>query len=412
MLLREFLDVNREEILARSRLRVAARNAPPVNDAELTHGLPLFLDQLGEALRKTTSRETADHAEIETGATQHGDELFHKGVSVAQVVHDYGDLCQVITGLAVEHRASIEANEFRTLNLCLDDAIAGAVTEWTRQRERVLADEGTERLGILAHEMRSLLNTAMMSFTGIRTGVVAPGGSTSAMLERSLIGLVALVDRSLADVRLDAGLEHVENIRVRDVLAEVEIGATFMCNKRGLRFEVTTVDPTVVVRADAQILAATVANLLQNAIKFTRKGTTVKLRASTTATRVLIEVEDECGGLPPGHSETLLKPFNQQGRDRSGLGLGLSICFKAMKAIGGELRIEDLPRKGCIFTIDLPKEPPPPTSIHAHHRKTDGSSSGAGGHGTSAATPATVRAADGLSSEPREDERWRTGFHA
>jgi signal transduction histidine kinase len=392
MLLREFLDVNREEILARSRSRVAARNSPPVNDAELTHGLPVFLGELGEALRRATEHEKIDHEQIGASATQHGDELFRKGVTVAQVVHDYGDLCQVITGLAVERKASVEAGEFRTLNLCLDDAIAGAVTAWTRQRERVLADEGTERLGVLAHEMRNLLSTAMMSFTGIRTGVVGPSGSTGAVLERSLIGLVALVDRSLADVRLDAGLQHVEHISVCDVLAEVEIGAMFICKKRGLRFEVTTVDPTVIVRADAQILAATVSNLLQNAIKFTRKGTTVKLRASTTTTRVLIEVEDECGGLPPGYSQNLLKPFNQQGEDRTGLGLGLSICFKAMKAIGGELRVEDLPRKGCIFTIDLPKEPPPPTSIHAHHGKTDGGSSVAGGQGASAATRATGRA--------------------
>jgi signal transduction histidine kinase len=112
----------------------------------------------------------------------------------------------------------------------------------------------------------------------------------------------------------------------------------------------------VAVEADRQILAAAVANLLQNAFKFTKKGTTVRLRASATDSRVFIEVEDECGGLPVKDAQVLLRPFVQKGRNRSGLGLGLSICTKAVKAIGGELRIRDLPGEGCVFTIDLPEQ--------------------------------------------------------
>src|ERR1700722_1134848 len=68
--------------------------------------------------------------------------------------------------------------DFRTLNLCLDDAIAEAVTEYSRQRERSILDQGTERLGVLAHEMRNLLNTSILSFDCIKSGRVAVGGST------------------------------------------------------------------------------------------------------------------------------------------------------------------------------------------------------------------------------------------
>ncbi len=242
-----------------------------------------------------------------------------------------------------------------------------------------MSDESTERLGVLAHEMRNLVNTALMSFESIKAGVVAPGGSTSAIHERSLMGLLTLIDRSMAEVRLDAGMQNLERIPVWEVLTEIQIGASLLARKRGLQLSVTSIDHAVVVEADRQILCAAVANLVQNALKFTRKGTTVSLRASSTASRVLIDVEDECGGLPPGQVEDLLQPFSQQGRDRTGLGLGLSICVKAVKAIGGELHILNLPGKGCIFTIDLPKQPPPPTSIHAHkHVSTDGDA-GAGG---------------------------------
>ena len=50
-----------------------------------------------------------------------------------QVIHDYGDLCQAITELAFEQAAPFETKEFRTLNRCLDNAIADAVTEFTYQ---------------------------------------------------------------------------------------------------------------------------------------------------------------------------------------------------------------------------------------------------------------------------------------
>jgi signal transduction histidine kinase len=381
-MLRDFITTHREEILARARLRVSARNAPPATETELATGLPIFLDQLCEALRKASASETINHDELQASAGEHGRELFAQGLTVAQVVHDYGDLCQVITGFAVERRATFPVEQFQTLNLCLDDAIAGAVTSYSRQRERAIADEGTERLGMLAHEMRDVLNGALLSFASIKGGVVAPGGSTGGVHQRSLLQLQGLIDRSLADVRLDAGMQNLQRIALWEVIDEVEIGASLHAATRGLTFTVSSVDPSVIVSADRQILAAAIANLLQNAFKFTHPGTKVQLRATTTATRVLIDVEDECGGLP-SEPEKLLQPFMQQGRDRTGLGLGLSICSKAMKAIDGELRIRDLPGKGCIFTIDLPKQPPPPTSILAHQRKTKAATPGDKG-GTSA----------------------------
>jgi signal transduction histidine kinase len=368
-MLRDFIAANREEILAQARARVAGRTAPRATEAELTHGLPVFLDQLGDALRKVTLHEVVDHAEIHDSASHHGDHLFHQGMTVAQVINGYGDLCQVITGLAVDQETAISAGEFQTLNLCLDEATAGAVTAFSVQRERAISDEGTERLGVLAHEMRNALNIAMLSFGSIKNGTVAPGGSTSVMLDRSLMRLQTLIDRSLADVRLDAGLMTLVRVPVSEVIEEAEISAAMIAHSRGFHLAVTTVEHTVTVEADRPILAAAVANLLHNAFKFTQPGTTVKLRASTTTSRVLIEVEDECGGLPSGAAETLLRPFVQKGRDRTGLGLGLSICSKAVKMMAGELHIRDLPGKGCIFTIDLPRQPPPPTSIHAHDRR-------------------------------------------
>ena len=73
----------------------------------------------------------------------HGHELLLQGFTVSQVVHDYGDVCQAITELAVEMNAPISTDDFRMLNKCLDDAIAGAVTEFGREQNQSTLDGET-----------------------------------------------------------------------------------------------------------------------------------------------------------------------------------------------------------------------------------------------------------------------------
>lgn len=91
------------------------------------------------------------------------------GFTIAQVVHDYGDLCQTITELALEQNAPISTQGFKTLNKCLDDAIASAVTEYSRLREVSRNRAETERLGFLAHELRNKINSAMLAFGILKT---------------------------------------------------------------------------------------------------------------------------------------------------------------------------------------------------------------------------------------------------
>src|SRR5580700_434193 len=352
-MLDEFLVTHRDAIIERARAKVVARTIPRATEDELQDGIPLFLDQLIDSLRGS---HTSSHAMGES-ATQHGSDLLMRGFTVAQVVHDYGGVCQAVTELAGETKAPITADEFHTFNGCLDDAIAGAVTEFTRQREQSIIDEGTERVGDLAHELRNALGVAMLSYQTLRAGSVGLGGATSALLGRSLTRLSMLVDSSLARVRLQAGLREPGRVSMREFIEEVEVGATMQASGTDLTLAITTVEQGVDVLVDRQLLAGAVANLLQNAFKFTRRQGHISLKASSTKERVLIEVEDECGGLPPGKADELFRPFKQRGNDRTGLGLGLSISRKSVEGDGGEIRVRDIPGVGCVFTIDLPRLP-------------------------------------------------------
>jgi hypothetical protein len=128
-MLHEFVTVNREEIIRRCRAKVAMRAVPPSEEAQIEHGVPLFLDQLAVALRLGLS----SGLEIGSSAVLHGHDLRRQGFTVSQVVHDYGDICQSITELAVETSTPISTNDFGLMSACLDNAMASAVTEYQRE---------------------------------------------------------------------------------------------------------------------------------------------------------------------------------------------------------------------------------------------------------------------------------------
>lgn len=357
MQLHEFLSTNRENLVDSCRAKVATRRAPRPTEAELEHGIPLFLEQLIGMLQ---DHDTASPQPMVSTATQHGAELLNQGFTVAQVIHDYGDLCQAITELAAEEDAPITAWEFGALNRSLDDAIAAAVTEHSRQREEAIREDEVEdadlRAAFLAHELRNALNTALLSFEVIKRGSVAINGATSAVHDHSLRRVRALVDDALAEVRLAVGAK-MEEIDVARFIEEVEVAAMLEADALTVGLTVVPVDPEITVRGDPYILASVVTNLLQNAFKFTRENgrDEVTLRVRHDAGSVFFDVEDQCGGLPPGKAEELLRPFEQRGANRIGLGVGLTICHRGVEAHDGALHIRNMPDKGCVFTVALPR---------------------------------------------------------
>jgi signal transduction histidine kinase len=376
-MLHEFLTSNSDDLIARCRAKVAKRPIPPPTAAELTYGIPIFLNQIIKTLRLEETSDAAGStrvsgapdptgvpgkSEIGASAAQHGDELHRQGFTVDQVVHDYGDLCQAVTDLAVEEGTPITPNEFRTLNRCLDNAIADAVSEFGSQREHTITARATqdtnERLGFLAHELRGKLNGARLAFDAIKMGSVGIAGATGAVLERSLLAMRDIIDRSFTEVRLVAGLSQPrERISIGSLFEEVQVFAGMEAKAKGIALTVRPVEPILAVHADRHTLGSALSNLLQNAVKYTPAGGKVSLRARASADRVLIEVEDECGGLPAGDPALMFRPFERRSIDRTGLGLGLSISRRGVEANGGKLDVHNKPGKGCIFIIDLPTAP-------------------------------------------------------
>lgn len=373
-MMHRFLTDNRAELIARCRRKVAQRSPSGRPGDELDFGVSVFLDQLIKTLEVETTSEPMrsrkvsgptgggkpELSEIGESAALHGKELLQHGFTLDEVVHDYGDLCQAISDLAFERGEAIEIDEFRTLNRCLDNAIANAVTEFGYQHDVALAErqatELNERLGFFAHELRNQLCTATLALSIIKQGKVGLSGATGGVLDRALVGLGNLIDRSLAEVRMSAGIPVQNRLYpLADFIAEIKLSATLEADVKGCVLAVSEVDPLLAIDVDRDLLLSATGNLLQNAFKFSRPHSEITLNAYAVADRILIDVEDRCGGLAADAADTMFLPFVQEGTDRSGLGLGLSIARRSVEANRGALNVRNIPGSGCVFTIDLPR---------------------------------------------------------
>lgn len=241
-----FLANYREALIDRCLIKVARRSGAHTEHASSTAGVPMFLDQLIQTLKLEQGDGASPIGRSVSGpsggslrasglgkaATKHGRELSDIGFTVEQVVHDYGDLCQAIMDLALELEVSIDVEEFGTINFCLDNAIADAVTEFSHQR-RVINDDReqqalTHRIGTLAHELRAHINAAVYSHSAIKSRQAGVAGATSRVLDRSLQGMRALVDQTFAEAKINASLPvNREAILVDELLGQIKGSVAF-----------------------------------------------------------------------------------------------------------------------------------------------------------------------------------------
>lgn len=375
-MLYEFLAVHRDELIGRCKGKSAVRTAPAsAHAAARLNGIPLILDQLIAMLRaeratperrdipacgRSNAGQARQHG-VGASAARHGRDLSRNGFPVEEVVYGYGDLCQAIADLAVEHDAMIQAHEFRTLNHCLDQAIANALMSYSAPTHAPPAAEDTlrvlyERLGFFVHELRNHLQTVTSALAASRDENTSFPGAT-AVLDRSMNRMHNLLLRLLSDTRAMAEQPARRRvIALADFIGEIELSASLEAHSRDCVLVVEPVDASLGICVDDDMLSSALGNLLQNAFKFTQPRTQVTLTAFAADDRVLIEVADCCGGLPAGDAEEMFRPFTQNGVDRSGAGLGLSICRRSVDANGGILSVRDIPGTGCVFTIDLPRQ--------------------------------------------------------
>jgi len=377
----DFLRRNESEILTSIDNRSPALATARLASEQLQRGLPIFFKQLLEVLEQLSANSAASELDTDESATApsptghttipppmsraydvevmksagaYGKELQRLGFNLSHVVHAYGAICQAITGLAISKKAAITAGEFRELNRCLDTAIAAAVTTFLADRAVGDNTREIEHLGFLAHELRNGLAIINTSLHLIKGGTVGFGGSTGQVLDRALKRQQELIDRSLAEVRLRVDPKvHKESASLLKLVDQIVATAEGDARQKKQVLEIE-VEPGLDIVADQYLLLSAVSNVVQNAIKYSCVGATIRIRGHSADHCTIIEVEDECGGLRTSTPGDLFKPFEQDGKNRSGMGLGLAIAQRAIRLNDGTIDVQNVPGRGCIFRIALP----------------------------------------------------------
>lgn len=294
MNLYDFVVEHRHDIVTRARLRIGERIAPIPTEDELSRGVHLFLDDLLRALRPPSVRPPGlrpdrvrpDVVEDDIRPRQ---PVLRASFTIAQVVYDYGDICQAVTELLAAQHETLEAREFRILNQCLDDAIAGAVTAFARRRDGLVSNRQSDRLRTFAEPLRAQLASARLAFQMIQRGTVGAGGSTGMLLARSLIGLGRSIDYALTMSTLE-GPPSREAIELKSLVEEIEVSAVIEARGRGVRWGTSPVARELQADTNRELLRAALTGLVEAAIHQTPRGGLVTLTVRSIATQILIDV--------------------------------------------------------------------------------------------------------------------------
>jgi signal transduction histidine kinase len=351
-MLHEFLTHERDQILEIAKKKAQSMRWTRREAMEAETGWELFYNNLKGLLHPGSAHIPPKRREP---AENQGVQYLRLGYAITEAVQGYNIIYQAIMESAINAGYEISEEESKQLNKSLDSAIAQVVVEFEQIQTRSQGRKEGERLGFLAHELRNSLQSASIALEMVEEGLVSLDSQTGALIKSSMMRMGDLIDKALTNVRLQIEAEvNLQRLRAFEVISEVEVTAAYEARIRNVNLCIETSNNIEVV-VDRQLFISALSNIVQNAMKFTHEQGTVYIRTRETDERVLIEVEDSCGGLPKGKIAELFEPGVQSSEDRSGVGLGLAIAKQALERNNGRLLVDDIPGKGCIFTIDLPK---------------------------------------------------------
>ena len=345
--LHQLLTEKREELLERWAAAAKAASSTPITQVELIDRMPRFISELSWALRAS-----GEAPEVSPNAEEHGVQRLRLGFDIAEVVREYGLLHEAVLDLVAEAEIVVGERDAKVLASALNKGTRDAVVEYQAARDAELQRQSAEHIGFIAHEVRNSLASATMAFEVARRR--APEASNAIdVLGRALSRMREMIDNTLSQAWLRGGAPlQGETVDLTALLQRITRDVAIEADEKELVMTVTA-EP-ITMHADARLLTSAVSNLVRNAVKFSSVGATIAVRARKEGTRILIEVADGCGGLPPGRAEELFSPFVQKGPDRSGFGLGLAIVRQAAEAHNGTVKVSNMPGHGCVFKLDLP----------------------------------------------------------
>ncbi len=353
MRLADLIEAHRGEILEEWKGRAATAAASvSLSEPALQDRIDDFIEELILSLREPPLKAPSEAAV--RSAVEHAVQRFALGFHISAMVREYGLFADTVYDVIRREEEPIPLTELAALGAFVQHAIVEAVTTFSSLKENQLRRVAAEHQGFLAHELRNSLSTARLASDELADRDAAP--ALVGALQRSLGQLEQLLSHALVRSRFEAETPiYPTEMALRAAIQECIDESSFDAERREVSITLLADDTTVCV--DPRLFRSVMTNLIRNAVKFTRSEGKIVIRARLTeGERLVVEVEDQCGGLPEGAAARMFVPFAQSHDSRhAGHGLGLAIAKQAADAQGGTIQVHDLPERGCVFVVDLPR---------------------------------------------------------
>jgi signal transduction histidine kinase len=278
-------------------------------------------------------------------------------VAVEELQQQNRDFIEILSELE-EKRAQLERlnEDLNTANRELNEAN-------TKLRE--LSELKEEFLALTTHDLRSpltVISGVISFFTSGRLGELSPEQKNMvAMMERNAQSLIELVNDLLDASKIESGTMRLDitSINLRALIDELRETMEPLAREKEITLEDNIPADLPLIEADRTKLRRILVNLLSNALKFTRKGGRVQVRAERMEGRVRVSVVDTGVGIAPEDVARLFDKYEQARsratRGEKGTGLGLYITKQLVELHGGEITVDSTPGYGSTFSFTLPK---------------------------------------------------------
>jgi len=303
-------------------------------------------------------RMTRPIRQIQEGATRIGEGALDERIHV-----DTGDELEQLAGEFNRMAARLQ-NSYQTLEQRVEDRTRDLV-EAHDQLERV-SNEKTRFLANMSHELRTPLNAIINFADVLRDGSSGPLSPKQLSYAQDIHvagqHLLDLITDILDLAKIEAGRIDL-NMTIVDVVESLEAALQVVRERakgKGVELRLEA-DPEVgSIEADARKLRQILFNLLTNAVRFTRPGGSVTVKAARHPDELEIAVIDTGVGIDPADHERIFQEFEQAGsweQRKEGTGLGLPLARRMIELHGGSLSLVSSPGRGSTFTVRLPLRP-------------------------------------------------------
>lgn len=281
-------------------------------------------------------------------------------------VRGQNDILAVV-GIERKGQPELENFEENLMFAILDECglvLEKEILNQEKQQMEVTARQEALRANLLrtiSHDLR----TPLTSISG-NAGILMDNSSVLEEEKKQLIysniyddamWLVSLVENLLSVTRIENGQMKLK--MEPELLEEVFHEAlTHLDRKAGEHnIKVEPVEDLLMARMDVRLIIQVIINLINNAIQYTQKGSTIRLRAGRDEEMIYVQIEDDGPGIKDEMKDHLFDMFytgnNSRGDGRRSLGLGLSLCKSIVLAHGGQIQIKDNRPKGTIVRFTL-----------------------------------------------------------